>query len=191
MAAPDEMSAPRRADARRNRERVLEAARVVFAREGIDAQMTAVAAEAGVGVGTVYRHFPTKEELMAALISDRFHRFAATAREEAASEARAWDAFARALHRNLEDMEDDTGTQHLLARKSSGDWELVAPALEELLEALAPLTERAKADGDLRADYHPDDLGMLMNGVCSAMSVPGGGDWRRHLELVLDGLRAR
>jgi len=76
-----ETERPLRADARRNRECILQAAREVFAKSGIDAQMDDVASRAGVGVGTVYRHFPTKEALMAELVRQKFRVFAAAARE--------------------------------------------------------------------------------------------------------------
>src|ERR1019366_1103756 len=76
-----ETNRPLRADARRNRERILESARLVFAESGADAQIDDVARRAGVGVGTVYRHFPTKEALMVELVRQKFRLFADRARE--------------------------------------------------------------------------------------------------------------
>src|SRR3954465_2303509 len=87
---------PLRADARRNRERVITAAGAVFAEHGRDAQMDDVAKRAGVGVGTVYRHFPTKEALIEALAMDRFERILAAGRE-ALLNPDAWAAFSGAL----------------------------------------------------------------------------------------------
>src|SRR5918996_6567887 len=83
---------PLRADARRNRERVLKAARAVFADQGIDAQIDDVAKRAKVGVGTVYRHFPTKEALVDAIVRERFEELAGYA-QEALERADAWEAF--------------------------------------------------------------------------------------------------
>ncbi len=80
-AAPDRATRTLRADARRNREAVLTAAKELFAEQGLEAQMPDVAHAANVGVGTVYRHFPTKDHLIAALVSERFERLAAKARE--------------------------------------------------------------------------------------------------------------
>ena len=70
-----------RADARRNRERIVESARELFARDGQDAQIEEIAAHAGVGIGTVYRHFPTKQALLTEMVRSRFTRFAELARE--------------------------------------------------------------------------------------------------------------
>src|SRR5687768_11863989 len=92
---------PLRADARRNRERVIKAARAVFAEQGRDAQVDDVARRAKVGVGTVYRHFPTKEALLEALVRDRFAQLAEWALE-ALEEEDAWAAFERVVWRGAE-----------------------------------------------------------------------------------------
>src|ERR671910_2175082 len=98
---------PLRADARRNRERILKAARAVFGDHGIDAQIDDVAKRAKVGVGTVYRHFPTKEALLDALVRERFEEIAGYARE-ALERDDAWDGFCeliwRAAERNAADL---------------------------------------------------------------------------------------
>src|SRR3954447_6371000 len=90
-----------RADARRNRERILKAAKEVFGEEGIEAQMDDVARRAGVGVGTVYRHFPNKEVLMGELVKEKFEAFTERARE-ALEQDDAWEAFCDLLRGNAE-----------------------------------------------------------------------------------------
>src|SRR3954471_2755425 len=92
---------PLRADARRNRERILKAARAVFADKGVDAQIDDVAKRAKVGVGTVYRHFPTKEALRDALVRERFEEIAGYAREALERED-AWDGFCEMIWRAAE-----------------------------------------------------------------------------------------
>jgi AcrR family transcriptional regulator len=105
---------PMRADARRNRERVLAAASEAFATYGSDAQMDDVARAAGVGVGTVYRHFPTKEALVAELVRRKFETFVAQARQ-ALDEPDPWEAFAGMLRRNAELMARDAAVREAIA----------------------------------------------------------------------------
>src|SRR5690349_22608185 len=105
---------PLRADARRNREKVLTAARKVFSEHGRDAQMDDVARRAGVGVGTVYRHFPTKEALIEALVVDSFQKIAL--RAEAALQADdAWDALASTLWAGAEILAADRALSEVFA----------------------------------------------------------------------------
>ena len=103
-----------RADARRNREKVLEAARAVFSEQGRDAQMDDVARRAGVGVGTVYRHFPTKEALIEALMVAAFETIAAAA-EEALEIEDPWEAFASVCWRGAETMAADRALSEVFA----------------------------------------------------------------------------
>src|ERR671915_1320812 len=103
-----ETAKPLRADARRNRERVLKAARAVFADHGIEAQIDDVAKRAKVGVGTVYRHFPTKEALLDAVVRERFEEIAGYA-EEALRHEDAWEGFSELIWRAAERNADDLG----------------------------------------------------------------------------------
>ncbi len=105
---------PLRADARRNRERVLNAARAVFAAQGHEAQMDDVARQAEVGVGTVYRHFPTKEALISALAVEAFERVAAAARESLEL-ADAWEALTKTLWAGAEILAGDRALAELMA----------------------------------------------------------------------------
>jgi AcrR family transcriptional regulator len=178
-----------RADARRNRERILDAARAVFAESGGEAQMDQIAARAGVGVGTVYRHFPTKDALLAQMVEQRFAAFAEWA-EEAAGEPDAWAAFAGFLTRCLEHCASDMGTQHALM---AGDGTGVAERAAErtgLSARTEALIVRAQASGELRADFSIQDIPVVMCGLSSSMGVAAW-DWRRFMAIVLDGLRAR
>jgi AcrR family transcriptional regulator len=178
---------PLRADARRNRERIVEAARAVFAEHGADAQIDDIARAAGVGVGTVYRHFPHKEVLLGELITERFRTFADNA-ERALGVEDPWEAFAGLLRRNAEFCAGDVGFQQAIARGPVA-WELAAPEIARLYKTTTRLIERAQAAGVMRADFVVDDIPMLMSGLSTTMAVPAY-DWRRHLEILLAGVRS-
>jgi AcrR family transcriptional regulator len=181
---------PLRADARRNREKVLEAARAVFSEQGRDAQMDDVARAAGVGVGTVYRHFPTKEALIEALMVSAFEAIAAAA--EAALEVEdPWDAFTSVLWRGAETMAGDRALSEVFA-SIPGATEAVMPTVAGLTDTMSELIRRAQKAGALREDLIVDDIPMVMCGIGSATKkehrCPDA--WRRHLTIVLDGMRA-
>lgn len=179
---------PLRSDARRNRERVLEAARAVFADYGHDAQMDEIARRAAVGVGTVYRHFPTKETLLQALLEDSFARIAANARQALEVED-PWQAFSETLWFGADLLAANRGlTQSLVSQPA----DCVMEHETELTVTMGELIERAQAAGVLRSDLVVDDVPMLMCGVGAAFQKPHGcpQSWRRHLSIVLDGLRA-
>jgi AcrR family transcriptional regulator len=178
---------PQRADARRNRERIVEAARAVFARQGGDAQIDDIARAAGVGVGTVYRHFPHKDALLAELVSEKFRTFADNA-ERALAVDDPWEAFAGLLRRNAKFCAGDVGVQEALCAGPIA-WEYAAPEIDRLRKTTTKLIERAQRAGVMRLDFVVDDIPMLMAGLSSTMGVPGY-DWRRHLEIILAGLRA-
>jgi AcrR family transcriptional regulator len=182
---------PLRADARRNRERILESARAVFAEYGADAQIDDVARQAGVGVGTVYRHFPTKEALLVELLREKFRLFSARAGEALGRDGEPFAVLEDLLRRNAETAADDAGVQHALASAGEHIWMQAEAEQQELLLVTAELIARARRAGTIRPDVQASDIGMLMCGVCSTMgrSAPGF-DWRRHLDLVIDILRA-
>jgi AcrR family transcriptional regulator len=177
---------PQRADARRNRERILEAARVVFAEQGAEAQMDDVARAAGVGVGTVYRHFPQKDALMGELVASKFRTFADNA-EVALTVADPWEGFASLLRGNAETCARDMGLQQALGREP-GAWAVAAPELDRLNGLVSELIARGQAAGVLRTDLVVEDIPVLMCGLSATQSVPGY-DWRRHLEMLLDAMR--
>lgn len=182
---------PLRADARRNRERILFAATRAFGEMGSATQMDDVARSACVGIGTVYRHFPTKEALMGELVRRRFASM--QERAEAALEVGdPWEAFAGMLRGNAEVMAADAALRDALSSVPEA-WERAAAERERLSVVAAEVIRRGQQAGVVRADLTADDIPMLMCGISSSMSRAHGPDWdwRRHLELVLDGLRAR
>jgi AcrR family transcriptional regulator len=181
---------PLRADARRNREKVLVAARAVFAEQGVDAQMDDVAKRADVGVGTVYRHFPTKEALLNALTDELFAVVAVHTRTLLTLED-PWEAFTRAMWFGAEKTAGDRAFTEIMAAQQK--WPArTCPGKEDLLVTVGELMDRCKAAGRMRQDAMVEDIGLLMCGVGSASqmehSVPDA--WRRHLAIMLDGLRA-
>jgi AcrR family transcriptional regulator len=189
-SVPTPVEKPLRADARRNREKVLAAARAVFAEQGVDAQMDDVARRADVGVGTVYRHFPTKDALLTALSDEMFAVVAAHVRTLVDNED-AWEAFIEAMWFGGEKTAGDRAFTEVMAASSALAPRL-CPGQEDLIVTVGGLMERAKAQGRMRPDVVVDDIPLLMCGVGSAsgMPHPSPNAWRRHLAIVLDGMRA-
>jgi AcrR family transcriptional regulator len=185
---PDIEERPLRADARRNRARILDAARRACAEHGANVQIDDVARSAGVGVGTVYRHFPTKDALVEALVAEKFRLTIENIREASEIED-PWEGFCAALRRNAEVMAADAGLRDALIRLGPAARSTDADRAE--LTAVADrLIARAQETGALRDDVTSEDIGALMAGLCTSMAHPEL-DWRRHLELLLDGLRAK
>ncbi|MGO9976777.1 MAG: TetR/AcrR family transcriptional regulator [Solirubrobacteraceae bacterium] len=182
---------PLRADARRNRERILESARAVFAEYGADAQIDDVARKAGVGVGTVYRHFPTKEALLVELLREKFRLFSARARDALEQDGEPFAVIEDLLRRNAETAANDAAVQHALAGAGEHIWMQAQAEQQELVALTEDLIASARRAGTIRQDVDANDIAMLMCGLCSTMGAKPGFDWRRHLELVIDVLRAR
>jgi AcrR family transcriptional regulator len=178
---------PLRADARRNRERIVAAAREVYSRQGAEAQIDDIARAAGVGVGTVYRHFPHKDALLGELLVEKFRAMADNA-ERALEVEDPWDSFAGLLRTNAHFCAGEIGVQQALARGPDA-WAYAAPEIDRLREAATRLIVRAQQAGVMRQDFVVDDIPMLMTGLSATMATPGY-DWRRHLELILAGIRA-
>ena len=174
-----------RADARRNRERVLEAARSCMAREGIDAQVDEIARAAGVGIGTVYRHFPTKDDLIEALAMERFERLAELARAALANED-AWDAFEELMRVSAHIQSDDRALSEVLTSRP----ETMGRAADsvDMLGLVAEIMERAKRAGALREDADPRDVPMLMCALAGTYRNPYSNP-DRYVQIMLDGLR--
>jgi AcrR family transcriptional regulator len=177
-----------RADARRNRDKVLAAAQRVFGREGPEAQMDDVARCAGVGVGTVYRHFPTKEALMGELVRQNFVFFVTEAEVARSAPGSAFALLAGLLRAHAERLAGDAATRYAMA-SGTAVWD--AARRERLAWGVLvdELIARGRADGTLRDDLSVSDIPMIMCGLCSSMDR--GFDWARLLELALDGMRGR
>jgi AcrR family transcriptional regulator len=178
------LSKPLRADARRNRERILKAARAVFSAKGRDAHLEDVARRAKVGVGTVYRHFPTKDALLEALAREQFDVLTRWSRE-AEEEPDAWAAFHAMIWRGAELQASDRALMEAVADFKPS----VAEQASGLHASIERLMRRAQAQGKMRADATGSDVQLMMCGLGSVMQMSGDG-WRRYLTVMLDGLRA-
>jgi AcrR family transcriptional regulator len=180
-----------RADARRNRERILQSARAAFAESGADAQIDDVARHAGVGVGTVYRHFPTKQALLTELVRQTFRLFTGWARAALEAGGEPFALIEGLLRRIAETAAGDVGVQYVLASSAGQAWTEAPAEQDELIAVMAELIGRARRAGTIRPGIEAIDIGMLICGVCSTMGPRPGFDWRRHLDLVIDTLRVR
>jgi AcrR family transcriptional regulator len=180
-----------RSDARRNRELVLVAARKEFARYGLDVGMDLIARTAGVGVGTVYRHFPSKELLLAALADERFAGFADAARESL-QEPDAWDGFCRLMRHCARVIDEDRAISE--AMDQHADLCHASAEKASLTELAGELITNAQAEGAMRRDFSVDDIPSLMRGLARATAPQKDGPppigWERYLEMMLAGLRA-
>jgi AcrR family transcriptional regulator len=177
-----------RADARRNRERIIAAARELFARLGPEAQMDEIAAHAGVGIGTVYRHFPTKEALLTEMVRLRFQEFSEIAMS--VDELDPSEALKHVMIRSAEAVEGDAGFQLAMMGSNELEWEGIEQQKAALAESVTRIITRAAAAGAVREDFTFEDFGMVMCGVTATMYYkPGSADWRRYIDLVLDGVR--
>jgi AcrR family transcriptional regulator len=184
------LSAPRalRSDAVRNRARILAAARKVFARDGQEAQMDDIARRAGVGVGTLYRHFPTKTELVAAAVQARWDDIHEHLERDCLTADDPWDGFSRMLYHVGESHERDRAFAQVVG-ETFGSAKPPPEVLGTLQGHAAELMRRAQEAGTMRADMTPADLGPVFCGLAATV-YHGAGDWRRYVQLVLDGLRA-
>ena len=179
---------PMRADALRNRARILEAAEVVFAAEGIEVPVDLIAEKAGVGVGTLYRHFPTKEKLCEAILLERLSRLTEDARAMADADDPAAAFFGFLEHV----VEEGTAKRDLLiAVMGAGlEFEQSAAAVKDALrDAVGVLLERAQAVGAVRQDVTPAAVVSLVGATCQAAAHGGGPPACDLLSIVRDGLR--
>lgn len=179
-----------RADARRNHEAIIAAAKKLFADQGLDAQMPDVARLAKVGVGTIYRHFPTKDELIAALVADRFQRLAEKAYEGLEAED-PWEGISEFIRSAAQIQADDRGLCEVMgSRPQVMDAAAREVGLPELCDRLI---KRAQRSGQLRRDLEWQDIPMIACGlgqITQAKAGPAVGRWPRLLEIILEGLRA-
>lgn len=178
-----------RADAVRNRERVLEGAKVVFSAGGADASLEAVARQAGVGIGTLYRHFPTREALFEAVYRREVDQLADLA-EQLKNDPSPVDALRRWLRSNVEFVATKKGMSAALALAVHGYSELHAYSYDRLTKAVGMLLDRAVVAGEIRPDIDPEDVLRALVGMCYMRDQPG---WQasvlRLLDIFVDGLR--
>jgi AcrR family transcriptional regulator len=184
---------PQRADARRNRERIVDAARELFAECGDTTQMDDVARRAQVGVGTVYRHFPTKAALLGELMAAKFRHHTEVARRWAAEEVDGWTAFEGFVRESFAAMATDASLRQRVAWREEGEGLERAEQERQILSGVVgEIIERAQAQGRLSPDFTADDMPAFM---CAAGSVIAAsqatpivrGD--RFLELLIDAVR--
>ena len=190
MTVPLSNDRPLRADARRNRDRIVAAARTAFATSGLATQMDDVAREAGVGVGTLYRHFPTKDDLIRALVRDRFAQITAESRKLAEEEPDPWKALTSTILYGAGMQASDLTLSQVLSTHAESCHD--AREKEGLHEITRELLRRARDAGQIRDDVTLDDVVLLFTGLAKVLEAVACGapmDWRRYVELMLDGMR--
>ena len=179
-----------RADAERNRQRILAAAAELFTERGLEPSLDDVARHAGVGVGTVYRRFPDKASLADALFDERIDALVALA-EQAQAEPDAWAALVSFMERSAEILVSNRGLRQILMFAAEGHDRGIC-ARDRMRPAIESLIERAQADGQVRADLRPTDVPMIEFMVAAAAEYAWQVRptvWRRYLALILDALR--
>ena len=177
-----------RADAQRNIDSLLEAAKAVFGASGVDAPAKEIADQAGVGVGTLYRHFPRRSDLGKAVLQHEIDACADAGLALSAANAPG-EALAKWLHRYTEFLATKRG---LAAALHSGDPAFDAlPGyfMQRLVPALGALLEAAAASGEIRADISPKDLLYAVASLCLPMADEGAAYSQRMVALLIDGLR--
>lgn len=182
---------PLRQDAARNRERLVQAAREVFRRKGVDAPLEEIAREAGVAIGTLYNRFSGRGELVDAALGPLARRAVELA-EQAARADDAWQGFAAFLEDTCELIAEFRGYADVY-RSSLPDTPVITAAQKRLTTLKTTIMTRAKHAGALRADIAGSDLAILTWAVASTMDATrdvAPNAWRRHLAILLDGLRA-
>jgi AcrR family transcriptional regulator len=180
-----------RRDAQRNHELLVEAARELFMEQGVEAPLEEVARRAGLGIGTLYRHFATRDALVEAIVERRMGELLTIA-EAALAEPDGWEGLVRLLERTLELQAADRMLKDVLMRYSPETARLES-AREEVRRLFERILVRARDEGTLRRDFALPDLALLLWSfapVIDATAKVAPNAWRRHLRWLLDGLRA-
>jgi AcrR family transcriptional regulator len=183
---------PLRSDAERNRKRILQAAREVFAERGFSATLDDVAHHAGVGVGTVYRRFPTKEALAEAVFDGRLEDLVELIERSLAAHS-AWEGLTSFLRTSTAMHAADRGLRDVALGSGFGTRHF-AKAGEQMVPLITRLVERAVAEGTLRPDVTLEDLPMILLMISEVAHHSAGvrpDVYQRYLELFIDGLRAK
>jgi AcrR family transcriptional regulator len=182
---------PLRADAERNRQRILDAAKAVFADRGLEAPLEDIADRAGVGIATLYRRFPTRDDLVMAAFGDKFAEFAEAA-EQALRAPTAWTGFCELIERVCAMQAADRGFTDVL---------ILAPSCVHVQAnrsrgflAFSKLVRRAQEEGTLREDFVNEDFVLLLianASVVQATKEAAPHAWRRFVTLMLQSYRAQ
>ncbi len=180
-----------RADSVRNRERVLKAAKAVFAAAGPAGSLEAVARQAGVGIGTLYRHFPTREALFEAVYRHEVEQLVELA-EQLGTDLPPLEALRRWMHANVEFVATKKGMSTALAVAVHASSDLTVYSMGRLGGALQALLERAVEAGLIRDDIGTEDILRTIVGLCYTHDKPGWqGNVLRMLDVFVEGLRRR
>jgi AcrR family transcriptional regulator len=186
------VEAPLRADAERNRQRLLTAAKELFAQRGVDVTLDEIARHAGVGTGTAYRRFPNKDALIEALMADRIAEIGALA-EECLLDPDPWRAFAGFFERGLALMAADRGLKEVIFSPGRGR-ERVAHARRAIAPVVARLVKRAVDAGVVRSDIGTTDVPIINFMLTTVVELSRDVEpelYKRYLAIVLDGLRVK
>jgi AcrR family transcriptional regulator len=182
-----QLQRPKRADARRNYDTLVGAARAVFAEDGTSAPLDDIAERAGVGIGTLYRHFPTRQALLEAVYVDEVEAMARAA--EDLSELPPWDALSQWLHQYVGFAATKRALNEALL-EAAPDSDVLLACRTAIAGAGTTLVERAQRAGVVRADTDFMDVGRMVAGIAMVPTADPG-QKERLLELALDGLRYR
>jgi AcrR family transcriptional regulator len=188
----DSMEVPLRADAERNRQRLLVAAKELFAERGVEVTLDEIARHAGVGTGTAYRRFPNKDALIEALMADRIAEIGAIA-EECLEDPDPWRAFAGFFERGLALMAADRGLKEVVFSPGRGR-ERVAHARRAIAPPVAKLVRRAVEAGVVRSDIATSDVPIINFMLTTVVELSRDVEpelYKRYLAIVLDGLRVK
>ncbi|MCG7359661.1 TetR/AcrR family transcriptional regulator [Roseomonas sp. ACRSG] len=179
-----------RADAQRNRERLLEAATQVFNQGGAEASLEAVARQAEVGIGTLYRHFPTREALFEAIYRREVQQLAALAEQLEGEASPPVEAVRRWVHALIGFVAVKKGMSAALAIVAQSSSNLAACMLDQMVAALDRLLRRAVVAKEMRGDIGAEEVLRALVGMCYMQDTP---DWRRNVlrtaDIFIDGLR--
>jgi AcrR family transcriptional regulator len=192
VTAVDEPRRTLRADAERNRQRVLDAARELFAQRGLEATLNDVAHHANVGVGTVYRRFATKQELLDAIFESAIDQIVALA-ETALTQNNSWDGFVWFVEQLCALTATDRGLREMVYSTAYGGHPVECARLR-LVPPISKVVDRARADGHLRADAEHSDMPILSLLAGTVSEWAGHVEpelWRRYVALLLEGMRHR
>ena len=193
MTTAETATAPRklRADAQRNYDALIEAARASFRDADADTSLEEIAKRAGVGIGTLYRHFPTREALFEAVYRREVQQLADLA-EQLKQEAKPVDALRQWLRSNVQFVATKKGMSAALALAAYKNSELFSYSFDRLTRAVGGLLDRAIAAGEIRDDISPEDVLRALVGMCYMHDQPG---WQasvlRLVDVFVDGLRIR